>query len=106
MDMIVHCTVQVKIEGDRTNANEIFEAMVRASKEWNGELALTVVEGCQERIVEVLCSPSGMAAKKGLGSHEKKGGQGQRCRHRQGWQKYWRERMKPQGRCEIAIVAC
>jgi hypothetical protein len=80
--MMVETELEVKIEGDRANANEIFDAVSKAVVEVGNRLALAVVEGYQEAIVETLCSASGRVAKKGLGRHEVKGGEGERCRCR------------------------
>jgi len=79
MEMMIELELAVKIEGDRVNANEVFMAVREAIGEVGGEIARAVIEGYQERIVEVLCSPSGRVAKKGLGSHEVKGEEGRRC---------------------------
>lgn len=45
-------------------------------------MATAIIEWYQDSIVEILCSPSGPVAKKGLGSHERKGGDGEKCRYR------------------------
>jgi len=79
MEMVVTLALKVKVAGDRTNANEIFVAIEEAMWEAKGELAREVIEGYQERVVGVLCSASGVVAKKGLGSHEVKGHPGHRC---------------------------
>lgn len=82
MKMVVDLQLEVNIESDRANANEIFDAVSGAVREVAGKLAGSIVEHYQSRIVEVLCSPSGPVAKKGLGSHEVKADPQKKCRHR------------------------
>lgn len=74
--------LDVKIPDDRANANEIFQACGKCIRECYEHIARQVIEAYQERIVTILCSRSGMKAKKGLGSHEIKGGDGGLCRGR------------------------
>jgi hypothetical protein len=64
-DMVIVLEMEVKIEGDRTNANEIFVAVREAMWEAEEAVALAVIGSYQERVIEVLCSPSGVVAKKG-----------------------------------------
>ena len=82
MRMIVHLELEVKIQGDRTNANEIFPAAEEALREAQGQVVQKVVEACQEGVVSTLCRSNGRKAKKGLGGHEVKGDRNRRCRHR------------------------
>jgi len=82
MEMIVKLELRVKLEGDRANANEIFKAVKDVADEVKSRLVLAIVECYQEEVVEVLSRGSGSRAKKGLGSHERKGGEGERCRGR------------------------
>jgi hypothetical protein len=82
MKMIVRVDVEVNIEGDRVNGNEVFDAVTKVRAEVGERLGLAIVEAYQEKVVEVLCSPSGLVAKKGLGGHEAKGREGHRCRGR------------------------
>ncbi len=51
MRMIVHLELEVKIERDRTNANEIFVAVGEASREAEGQVMQKVVEAYQEEVV-------------------------------------------------------
>jgi transposase-like protein len=80
--MMIDFAVEVNIEGDRVNANEIFRSVKDTLGSVSEQLALQAVQGYQDRIVELLCTPSGSVAKKGLGRHEKKGEDGVWCRHR------------------------
>ena len=82
MKIVVAAEVEVKIDGDRANANEVFAAVSEAGSEAAERLATSVIEAYQERIVELLCSRSGSVAKKGLGGHERKDMPGRRCRCR------------------------
>lgn len=90
MRMIVHLELEVKIEGDRTNASEIFLAAGEALREAEGQVVQKVVEGYQEEVVSTLCLASGRKAKKGLGGHQVKGDPNRRCRYRRfGRAGYW-----------------
>jgi hypothetical protein len=80
--MIVDLELRVKIEKDRANANEIFRAVTEAVHDVADQLATVVIESYEERLIEILCEPSGLVAKKGLGGHEVKGGSGERCHGR------------------------
>lgn len=82
MKMVVTLSFEVNIETDRANANEIFFAVNEALKDGGSKMALMVLEGYQDRVVELLCSASGRVAKKGLGGHEVKGEEGHKCRCR------------------------
>jgi len=82
MEMIVQVTMEVKIPTDRCNINEIFDAVSKARDAYAEKLALTVIEAYQQQVVQTLCRPSGLVAKKGLGLHEAKGSAGRRCRCR------------------------
>ena len=82
MEMMIHFAVAVNIEGDRVNANEIFRSVKETMGPVSEQLAFQVVQGYEARVVELLCTPSGSVAKKGLGRHEKKGQDGVWCRHR------------------------
>jgi hypothetical protein len=81
MKIIVEVALEVNIEGDRVNGDEVFAAVDAAGLVFKEKLVGRIVETYQQRIVELLCSPTGRVAKRGLGSHEKKGGVG-RCRCR------------------------
>ena len=54
MKMVVAAEVEVKIDEDRANANEVFHAVSKAGEEASERLARSIIEGYQERIVEVL----------------------------------------------------
>lgn len=82
MKMVVTVTQEVNIDQDRANANEVFLAVAEARREAGEKLAKSIIEGYEECVVEVLCSPSGSVAKKGLGAHEVKDMPGRRCRCR------------------------
>ena len=82
MRMVVAVKVEVNIDEDRANANEIFQAVSEARMVGAAELAKRIIEEYQERVVEVLCGPSGRVAKKGLGAHEVKGMARRKCRCR------------------------
>ena len=82
MKMVVTLSFEVNIETDRAHANEIFFAVNEAIKDGGSKMALMVLESYQERVVDLLCSVSGRVAKKGLGGHEVKGGDGRKCRCR------------------------
>lgn len=82
MKQIVTLELEVNIEGDRTNGNEVFAAVTEGMRECGERLGKAVLERYQERLVEILSSPSGRVAKKGLGGHEVKGDPTRRCRHR------------------------
>jgi hypothetical protein len=112
MEMVICLELTVKIEGDRTNVDEIFVAVGEAMKKASGAMARSVIEGYQERIVEVLCGPSGRVAKKGLGSHEVKREEGCRCPgrrfHRAGYWSDLRQLRGPECVAEFhpAMVQC
>jgi hypothetical protein len=93
MRMIVDLELEVKMEGDRTNANEVFLAAEEALREAEGQVVQKVVEAYQEQVVSTLCRASGRKAKKGLGGHEVKGDPNRRCRHRRFRRAgYWSDR--------------
>lgn len=83
MEMELAISLHVKIDGSGANLNEICAAVQETIR---GELSVRVteeiIEGLQEDVRERLCTSSGREAKKGLGSHEKKGEAGRRCRIR------------------------
>ncbi len=112
MKIVVSAELEVNIKEDRANANEIFCTVSGAAREFGRRLALDVVEQYQERVVEILCSPSGRVAKKGLGAHELKGGEGRRCRRRTFKRAgYWKETRRLRGEsCSVefrpAMVEC
>lgn len=80
--MIIGMEFEVNIEGDRANANEIFLAVRDEIKKSGEKMAVAILEGYQEVIVEIICSKSGRVKKKGLGSHDMKGCEGRKCRSR------------------------
>ena len=82
MRMVVRAEVEVNIDEDRANANEIFQAVSEARLVGAEKLARSIIEEYQERVVEVLCGPSGRVAKKGLGVHKVKEMEGRKCRCR------------------------
>lgn len=82
MEMIVQVMMEVKIPTDRCNVNELFDAVSKARDAYAEKLALMVVEAYEKQVVQTLCRPSGLAAKKGLGLHEEKTSPGRRCRCR------------------------
>lgn len=82
MRMIIGMEYEVNIEGDRANANEIFLAVRDEIKKSGEKMAVAILEGYQEVLVEILCSKRGMVKKKGLGSHDMKGKEGHKCRSR------------------------
>lgn len=102
----------MNIPSDRANANEIFVSVKKACKEASQKLALAVVEGYQEKVVETLCSSSGRVKKKGLGKHRRKGDDGQWCRHRRFKRAgYWQDKRRLRGdECVVefhpAMVEC
>lgn len=112
MEMVMQLALSVNIDGDRTNANEIFDAARKAVAEVEEKLVLAVVEEYQQRVVEILCSASGSQAKKGLGRHEVKGDPGKWCRGRRFRRAgYWKESRRLRGsECEVefrpAMVEC
>lgn len=112
MDMVVTLELEVKIEGDRTNANEVFVAVRDAMSDAEGEVTQLVIEAYQEQIVSTLCSPSGLVAKKGLGGHEVKGQPSHRCRGRRFVRAgYWSDTRRLRGpQCVVdfrpAMVKC
>ena len=112
MRIMVEVEIEVKLVGDRSNVDEIFESVDRAGQEFKAELAHKIVEGYQEGIVKVLCTPSGREAKRGLGGHLKKDHEGKRCRCRRFKRAgRWRDERQLQGkdmemRFRPAIVEC
>jgi hypothetical protein len=112
MKMVVELAFGVKIDGDRANANEVFDAARKAVEEVEGKLVQAVVEEYQKRVVAILCSASGSQAKKGLGRHEVKGEPGKWCRGRRFRRAgYWKETRRLRGsECEAeflpALVKC
>jgi hypothetical protein len=110
--MVIQVELAVKIEGDRTNVDEIFLAVQKAMRQTSATVARAVIEGYQERLVELLCTASGSVAKKGLGSHEEKGKEGCRCRGRRFRRAgFWGRSRHLQGaECEVefdpALVEC
>lgn len=83
MEMKVTISLRVSIAEEWPNLNEICLA-VRESivKELPARVGIVIVEGMQEEIRDRLTRPVGRRAKKGLGSHERKGAGGVRCRFR------------------------
>jgi len=59
MRMIVHLELEVKIEKDRTNANEVLLATEEALREAEGQVVQKVVEAYQVQAVSTLCRASG-----------------------------------------------
>ena len=112
MRIVVTVELEVNIDEDRANANEIFQAVAEARHEAGEKLARSIVLGYQEFVVGLLCSPSGSAAKKGLGAHEVKGVEGRRCRCRTFTRAgYWTDTRSLQGSCGLvtfhpALVEC
>jgi hypothetical protein len=82
MRRVIEMAVEVNIADDRASANEIFSAVGMVLQSVYEQLTAVVVETYQEKIVDILCSPSGLKAKKGLGGHEDKRRPGRRCRCR------------------------
>jgi hypothetical protein len=72
----------IKIEGDRADADEIARAVAHRLDEAKSPVGQAVLEAYQERIVQTLCTPSGRSAKQGLGGHEVKGEPGRSCAQR------------------------
>lgn len=105
MKIMVEVELEVNIEGDRTNIEEVLEAVDGVSHELREKLTKGIVEGYQEGIVHVLCSASGSTAKHGLGGHQKKEANGARCRCRtfkRGG--FWGEPRRVQGKnCEVSF---
>lgn len=112
MRMIVEVELEVKLEGWRSNLEEIFVAVDEVDEELRARLATSIIEQYQEEVVRILCTPSGRSAKKGLGGHDHKGIPGRRCRcrtfRRAG---HWSEERRLQGkkltvRFRPAIIEC
>lgn len=82
MRRVIEMAVEVNIAEDRTSANEVFSAVGLVLQSIYEQLTAVVLEAYQEQIVGILCSPSGLKAKKGLGWHEDKRRPGHRCRCR------------------------
>ena len=80
-------------------------AVKQACKETGEKLAVAVLEGYQERVVEILCRSSGRVAKKGLGRHQRKDGEGELCRHRTFKRAgYWKDKRRLRGdECEASL---
>jgi hypothetical protein len=104
--------LEVNFPEERASANEIFAAVGMILQSVYEQVTPLAIECYQEHVVELLCSASGLKAKKGLGLHENKKHPGHRCRcrcfKRAG---YWQEERKLRGeRGEItfrpAIVEC
>jgi hypothetical protein len=73
---------KIKIEGDRANADEIARTVDQRLNEAKSPVGQAVLEAYQAQIVQTLCSPSGLVAKKGLGGHEVKGQPSRSCPYR------------------------
>ena len=82
MRMIIGMEYEVNIKGDRANANEIFIAVKDEIIRSAETMAVAILEGYQEVLVEIMCTKSGRARKKGLGGHDIKGREGCKCRSR------------------------
>ena len=112
MRIVVTVELEVNIDEDRANANEIFQAVAEARHEAGAKLAKSIIQGYEEKVVELLCSPSGSVAKKGLGAHEVKGVEGQRCRCRTFTRAgHWTDTRSLHGACGLvtfhpALVQC
>ncbi len=82
MEIMITLQWNIKIEGNRVNADEIARAVECRLDEAKGPVGQAVLEAYREQIVQILCSPSGSLAKKGLGGHEVKGEPGRSCAYR------------------------
>jgi hypothetical protein len=82
MEMVIETVQEVNLPEDRVSVNEVFAAVYGAIDQLGKKIVTEIVEAYQDLVVEILCSPSGPVAKKGLGSHEKKDGEGGKCRYR------------------------
>ena len=82
MRIMVEVELEVNLEGGRANIDEISESVDEVGRESRAKLMRGIVERYQEGVVQVLCSPSGRQAKRGLGVHSKKGQEEHRCRCR------------------------
>lgn len=112
MRRVINLELEVNFPEERASANEIFAAVGLILQSVYEQVTPLVIECYQEHIVKLLCSPSGLKAKRGLGLHEKKGHPEHRCRcrcfKRAG---YWQEERRLRGeRGEItfrpAMVEC
>lgn len=112
MEFRVEIELNVNMPEDRANANEIFKASGECMCDCFEQLATQVIEAYQEQVVSILCSRSGMVAKKGLGRHRGKGGDGALCRCRTFTRSgYWQDDRSLHGeygtvRFRPAIVRC
>lgn len=79
MEIMITLQLKVKIVEDRCNLNEVASEVSRVVPEIAGDVVLGIVGIYQEGVVDVLCRASGSRAKRGLGSHEKKGEPGKKC---------------------------
>ena len=83
MEMELTISLTVSIADGGANINEICAAVKESVV---GKLApmvaVEIVEGVQEHILAILCSPAGRRAKRGLGGHQVKGSDENRCRFR------------------------
>lgn len=82
MRIVIEMELEVKIPEDPANLNEIFVAVQAAMAAARSQAATKAIQRYEEQIINTLCGTSGRQAKKGLGSHEKKGDDGKRCRYR------------------------
>jgi len=112
MTRVIELELEVNFAEERASANEVFAAVAMALQSLYEQVAPLVIECYQQHIVQVLCSPSGLKAKRGLGLHDKKGCSGKRCRCRRFKRAgYWqRERSLRGERGEVsfrpAMVEC
>jgi len=94
----VNFEFEVKMPEDRANANEIFDASGKIMKKFNKMLLEQIIEAYQEKIVDILCSKSGLVAKKGLGKHPVKGNKSKLCRCRTFTRSgYWQDKRTLRG---------
>jgi len=112
MKRVIEMAVEVNIAEDRSSANEIFSAMGLVLQSIYEQLTAQVLEAYQQQIVSILCSPSGLRAKKGLGLHDHKSHEGQRCRCRRFKRAgYWQRERRLRGErgdvsFTVAMVQC
>ncbi len=98
MNIRVEIELDVKMPRDRANANEIFAACGEVMKDFFEQLVTQVIEAYQEKIVSILCSESGLVAKKGLGRHSIKGNKDRLCRCRTFTRSgYWHDERRLRG---------
>jgi hypothetical protein len=112
MNRVIGLELEVNFPEDRASANEVFAAVGMVLQSVYEQVTPLVIECYQEHIVELLCSPSGLKAKRGLGLHESKKEPGHRCKCRRFKRAgYWQEERRLRGeRGEVsfrpAMVQC